>query len=134
MGRLCGSGLIVLGFDFNQIPEGSNLKKATLFLYSTLGVHSPGQLIIQRATDPWDESGAAKPGCSEDAPIVVQSHGYDWNEMDITSLAQSLYSNNEVGYGICIRLPADNNDRSWVFTSREGPGSQKPRLRVVYEK
>jgi hypothetical protein len=129
----CGSGLINLAFDFGSIPEGAALTKATLFLFVSSSAGGPGQLIIRRAVDPWDETGAVKPKCSEDQ-VITQSPGNGWNELDITAIAQSLFSGSEVGYGICISVPSDNPEMSRTMISREGPSAQQPRLRIQYEK
>jgi len=129
---LHGSGLLVLGFDFGLIPQGARLNQATLLLYAEDSDGGPGELLIQRAIDPWDESGVSTPKCSEDQ-IIVQSPGHGRHRLDVTAIAQSLYTNNPVGYGICIK-GYSGSDMTRVFTSREGPDAQQPRLEVIYEK
>jgi hypothetical protein len=132
-----GEGVFVLGssstgavrFDLGSIPSGATIEQATLRLHLQEGDKDNVRLAVSRSTTSWAEGEGNTPDCTDQTTKNIGlASGYI--DINVTDIVRQHHANPSQNYGFCLKL-LDTGSRT--FTSREGPGSQTPRLEVQYK-
>jgi hypothetical protein len=124
--------IVLVQFDFNQLPSNAQINTAVLNLFLTEKSGNPA-LYLQRSQNPWASGEEIYCGQSERTRIGSVSSG--WNQWDVTTIVKYLYTNPGLNYGICL-IMGEESAYSFVdsieFSSLEGDLSLRPRLTVNY--
>lgn len=134
----------LIDFDLSQIPAGTEISNATLYLYhdpisvdlghSQLSGSNAGR--IERVTSDWEEtvSWGIKPTSDDTKSVPVPASTSEDQDyaIDLTSLVQASVNDPENSFGYVLKINATSPYRSLVFASSEHPdASLHPRLVVT---
>jgi hypothetical protein len=126
-------------FDLSEIPNGTSIQKATLYLYLSGSYDFPGEtrtIKIYRAGSSWSEMSVtwnSQPTIREAYGAASVTHGQSrYYAFDATGLVQGWVNGAFPNYGMVIRGPeVAGNDSSWkAFFTREG--AYPPYLNISY--
>lgn len=141
-------GRFLINFPIDTIPAGSQILSAKLYLFGypdnypsfaiPQGNTGDNVLLIQRVTEPWDESvvtwnnqPAVTTADQVELPASVSTWNYHILEADVTTLINACYSSGN--YGFLFKLKTEENYRSIGFLSNEYPVSAKrPMILITY--
>ncbi|MEN8764200.1 MAG: DNRLRE domain-containing protein, partial [Thiogranum sp.] len=126
----------VVRFDLSALAAGAQIQSATAHFYvkATKG-HPEGPVNVHRVTADWTETGATWETMSSNFDSTVLSMvppqpaaGDNWVQLNLTAQVQA-WVNGEPNYGIMLVPIGEGTHAEYI--SREGAGSQQPRLDVV---
>jgi len=145
--KIKGRGFI--DFDLSTLPEGIELKSASLSLYSIVSMHNgnhstsggSNESVLQRVISDWDVktlNWSNQPyTTSVNEVILIESisENEDYLDIDITALVQDILEDRECSFGFMLRLVEEMYYRKMIFASTDYLDSSKhPTLQIIYTK
>ncbi|NOQ26158.1 MAG: DNRLRE domain-containing protein [Bacteroidales bacterium] len=146
-----GNPMITRGFidfDFSQIPTGSTITLANLFLYNNSdalisdGEHSQlsgsNEMFVQRVIESWDEqlvSWSNQPEVSilNKVSVPASLKKNENYKIDVTSLVQNIIDNPLNSFGFSLELQTEQFFRSVVFASSNiSDTTLHPKIEISY--
>jgi hypothetical protein len=138
-----------MGFDLSEIPEGQQIKSATLSLFYADNHPDPLQggffggennLKIELADQEWDESTITwnnQPSTIAEKSVTIpadKNGKVDKPAIDITELVQFMINNPDNNHGIKVSLVNEKRYRSSFFASTENELTDKrPILKIIFK-
>jgi len=127
----------VVRFDLSTLPAGAQINSATARFYvAGLKGHPQGSVKVHRVTTDWTELGATWETMSDkfDTAVLhtipaVPAAGGVWVAVNLTAQVQAWVNGGEANYGIMLIPNGEGIHAEYV--SREGAGSERPRLDVI---
>lgn len=136
-----------VSFNLDEIPSGSTINSARLYLYGmSSSVNAPqgnsgdNRLYIQRILSSWSETTLTwnnAPPISEEDQVTTTASTSTWNydiDVSVTSMVQDMINENK-RYGFALKLINETPYASIVLGSSEvADASRRPKLVVTYTK
>ena len=136
-GETEGKTRSLIDFDWSNVPEGSLVKEAKLYLYSPQYGVSPSlhsklsgsnECILKRIISPWEEETVTwntQPTTTDNGMIVVPESTSDNEDyvLDITSMVNDILSDRENSHGMMMMLKTEAKYRRLVFASSDSEHS-----------
>ncbi|MFA5101749.1 MAG: DUF2341 domain-containing protein, partial [Candidatus Thermoplasmatota archaeon] len=130
---------VLVKFDLSSIPEGINVKSATLklFYYQYIDGNPSGHLLnLYRITSTWDESNATwntQPSYSSQvtSSAIVPASTEVWMEWNVTDDVQSFIDGQYINYGWELIDTVTSSNSCTYFHPKEH-GSYIPILEIKY--
>lgn len=141
----------IIMFDIPALGSEVKITSATLYLYkhpfgegsSSLGIHrvvnawteSDVSWVSRGNETDWDTAGGDFLSDPSSVQQISASESQSWVGWDVTNDLTYFLLNPDENFGWIIK---DEDETAtvgtqWVFSSKEGPDSERPRLEVVYE-
>ena len=138
-----GKGYI--SFDLSEIPSGSAITSAKLYLYGPTssgwlpqGNQGENEFLVQRVLSAWNQQTLTfnnAPAITENNQVLVPAVTTTWNAdvtISVTSLVQDMIDEGKP-YGFCLSMFTKSPYRSVVFSTSEAADAVKrPKLVVTY--
>jgi hypothetical protein len=132
----------LLSWATTDIPKDAKVFSATLSLAADGSSSATRTVNLHRVTTQWDASATwtrarfmvGWTGGDYDPQVLasVDVRGAGTYTMDVTTLVDAWYNNDQSNYGLLLRLP--NPGQTVNFYSRETRGNPQPALNVVFGK
>lgn len=128
--RDCGSGIVALQFDLNDLPDDVTIDAAVLRLYAADASATEQMVYARRATSVSTEDGSTAPECDSDGEAGGEAADGEWT-WDATPVVQAQRADEQTSVGFCLILKQDADVK---FVSREGAESRVPALTITYRR